>query len=383
MFNVTGTAPEESGAALIDLFDMDPMGPAIFPNTLNAYVQFSSSNLLGTRFNAWGFWAGRDINEWSATVSGHVRDNSEDHEVSSFVRQNFTSRHFVSFAAPLGMMPFTFLRISVDSPAAVSPSIASLQLLYCKSSGRVCPGVGEYPAVSEGQVSPALCPVGSSGYAYRECRDGQLSEVKLDRCVFKAPENLRYETAIANVVVGTSVVIGPPLFDNVIMRFYMNDNATLPRGLSLNEQSGVISGVPLESMDVREYVVVGSNPGGVTTASLMISVRVGSCVADSGFPVTPVNEIAVNDCSYYGNYIGRQTRLCALGVSDGEWGKTKGMCVPVVLIVVVILVAVLLIAGIVWILIRSSHKRMAVGGVKGKKMAAVVTEKKEKRDVRV
>ena len=383
MFNVTGTAPEESGAALIDLFDMDPMGPAIFPNTLNAYVQFSSSNLLGTRFNAWGFWAGRDINEWSATVSGHVRDNSEDHEVSSFVRQNFTSRHFVSFAAPLGMMPFTFLRISVDSPAAVSPSIASLQLLYCKSSGRVCPGVGEYPAVSEGQVSPALCPTGSSGYAYRECRDGQLSEVKLDRCVFKAPENLRYETAIANVVVGTSVVIGPPLFDNVITRFYMNDNATLPRGLSLDEQSGVISGVPLESMDVREYVVVGSNPGGVTTASLMISVRVGSCVADSGFPVTPVNEIAVNDCSYYGNYIGRQTRLCALGVSDGEWGKTKGMCVPVVLIVVVILVAVLLIAGIVWILIRSSHKRMAVGGVKGKKMAAVVTEKKEKRDVRV
>ena len=81
--------------------------------------------------------------------------------------------------------------------------------------------------------------------------------------------------------------------------------------------------------------------------------------------------------------MGKRPRLCALGVSDGEWGKTKGMCVPVVLIVVVILVAVLLIAGIVWILIRSSHKRMAVGGVKGKKMAAVVTEKKEKRDVRV
>ena len=50
-------------------------------------------------------------------------------------------------------------------------------LQFCKSSSTgSCPAMGEYPSVGEGEISPAGCPEGFRGYAYRECQDGVLGE---------------------------------------------------------------------------------------------------------------------------------------------------------------------------------------------------------------
>ena len=105
------------------------------------------------------------------------------------------------------MIPFDSLKLTVDSGAITAPSITSLELLFCKSVGKVCPGVGEYPAVGDGQVSPALCPTGFRGYAYRNCTDGVLGEVQMDRCLYKEPENLRYKDTSLQLVVGTVVKV--------------------------------------------------------------------------------------------------------------------------------------------------------------------------------
>ena len=60
-------------------------------------------------------------------------------------------------------------------------TVSSVHLSYCKAQGAICPGVEAYPSVSEGQISPSVCPAGYKGYSYRACVDGQLGEVNARR----------------------------------------------------------------------------------------------------------------------------------------------------------------------------------------------------------
>ena len=85
------------------------------------------------------------------------------------------------------------------------------------------------------------------------------------------------------------------------------------------------------------------------------------------FEKTPVDEVAVHKCSQKGSYVGTQTRACVLGKKDGEWQKASGVCVSVVMIVVLVVVVVVIVAVVV-LLAMKTHKKKAVGGVKGKKV---------------
>ena len=374
--NITGTQPAEG--SLADLFDMDPIGAISFPNNDGDYVQFGSSNQIGMRFNAWGFWANKPFTSWSVTFGGRMMDTEEDRELTSFARTNFDGRSYYSFETPLGMIPFSSLRLTVDSGAITAPSITSLELLFCKSVGKVCPGVDGYPAVGDGQVSPALCPAGYRGYAYRNCTDGTLGEVQMDRCFYKEPENLRYKETSLKFVVGTVVRVEPPKYDNLITEFYFNDNSTLPQGLELDSTTGAITGVPTEVFDLFVFTVMGANPSGVTATTLTLSVRLGSCQAEAGFPTTVVGERATSACSYYGSFVGTQSRLCTLGEKDGEWGKTTGFCTAVSLLVVLVIVAVIVVVVICVCIIRRMKKTKVTGGVKGKKSIPSKADKESK-----
>ena len=382
MVVIDGTQPEEG--SLSDLFDMDPIGAISFPNDDGDYLHFGSTNQMGMRFNAWGFWANKPFTSWSATFGGKMMELDEDRELTSFARTNFDGRSYHSFETPLGMIPFDSLKLTVDSGAITAPSITSLELLFCKSVGKVCPGVGEYPAVGDGQVSPALCPTGFRGYAYRNCTDGVLGEVQMDRCLYKEPENLRYKDTSLQLVVGTVVKVEPPKYDNLITVFYLNDNSTLPQGLQLDSTTGAITGIPTEEFDLFVFTVMGANPGGVAAATITLSVRLGSCQAEAGFPTTVVGERATCDCSYYGSFVGTQSRLCVLGEKDGEWRKTTGLCVSVSLLIVLVVVVVIAVVILLVCVVRKMKKTKAAGGVKDKKSIPLKANKEVKtKDVKV
>ena len=166
---------------------------------------------------------------------------------------------------------------------------------------------------------------------------------------------------------GTVVRVEPPKYDNLITEFYFNDNSTLPQGLELDSTTGAITGVPTEVFDLFVFTVMGANPSGVTATTLTLSVRLGSCQAEAGFPTTVVGERATSACSYYGSFVGTQSRLCTLGEKDGEWGKTTGFCTAVSLLVVLVIVAVIVVVVICVCIIRRMKKTKVTGGVKGKK----------------
>ena len=236
-------------------------------------------------------------------------------------------------------------------------------LQFCKSSSTgSCPAMGEYPSVGEGEISPAGCPEGFRGYAYRECQDGVLGEVKMAKCEYKVPDRLQYENNNRVFVLNTEVSSGVPSYRTIITEFSMQEDTPLPEGLSIDGKTGK----PVREMEETAFTVRGKNPRGETFVRVMIVVRKGYCQPEGVFEKTPVGEVAVYQCSQQGSYVGTQTRACVLGKKDGEWQKASGVCVSVVMIVVVVVVIVII--AVVVLLAMKTHKKKAVGGVKGKKV---------------
>ena len=194
-----------------------------------------------------------------------------------------------------------------------------------------------------------------------------MGEVKTDQCVKKPPTNARYRSSQNRFVMGTVVTTGVPSVNNIVDRWYIDEGVTLPNGLSLDSQTGEISGTPTDIMDLTTYTVYAENESGATQATVSIQVRKGTCMAEGVFPVTYVGETAVYECSSQGSYVGTQKRACILGSEDGEWQNASGFCTSVLTIVVIVVVAVVIIAVAIFLLVRAGKKAKAVGGVKGKK----------------
>ena len=181
----------------------------------------------------------------------------------------------------------------------------------------------DYPTVGEGQISPASCPEGFRGYSYRTCTNGQLGEIKNDKCTYKVPAKIRYDSDRFTLVMNTQVNIIKPSYRNIIQKFYLAENTFLPDGLTLDETTGAITGIPTSEVGLKEYTIYGENPAGVAFTTIHLSIRKGECKAEGNFPKTTVGEIATYECSLAGSYIGTQKRACILGVKDGKWQKIQ------------------------------------------------------------
>ena len=379
--SITGSSLLSGG--FDQLFDIHHDTVVEFANEIGSYVEWIVENEEGTKFNNYGFQSGVDVTMGFSLYGRHeeVDDYTTLHEVTG---ASLVSCERIVFSAPVGIASFRQLRWEVDVIGSRSLRTAELVLQYCKATGNVCPGVGDYPSVPQGEISPARCPDKYTGYSFRTCTDdGVLSEIDNSHCIPKLPENVKYSRASYQFVLDTSVTTGPVSYDNIVDEFYIAEDVTLPTGLTLDPTSGAISGVPTVSQDLTTYRVYAKNGRGVVYTDVSILVRKGMCPADSIFESTEVGKTFVYECSKQGAYIGTQSRKCILGTTDGEWQKASGFCMSIVLLVILILIAIIIIAVVVFVLVRVSRKSKAVGGVKGRKTATVQKTTKKEKDVKV
>ena len=115
-------------------------------------------------------------------------------------------------------------------------------------------------------------------------------------------------------------------------------------------------------MPVKSFSVYAHNPKASTMAEITLEVRVGHCLAEGVFPTTNVYQ-----CALQGSYVGTQKRACVLGEKDGEWQKTSGVCIPIVMIVIVVVVVIVVIVAIVFVLVKANKKKAPAGKKNGKK----------------
>ena len=374
--NIDGSAVQVCD--IKELLDLNPTIYGYQPNVQGTYLEWGVENLEGTKFNSFGMHSVSARTSYGFSLYVRKETTEEYTSALALLDQSLKMMERSTWPVPLGIAGFDKLRFQVDDAASYTVYISSYMLLYCKPSGSgIYPGVGDYPPVGEGEISPNSCEEGYRGYSYRTCTNGRLGEINNQYCTQKIPDKLVYDASSYTLVLGTKVNILKPKFVNIIEEFYMAENTFLPAGLMLNTQTGEISGVPTEQSDLRTYTIYGKNQAGVTFSTINISVKKGTCKADGNFPTTEVGTVYVYDCALGGSYVGTQKRACTLGEKDGEWQGISGFCAPTAVIIVLVIVAIIIIAVVVFIIVRVNGKARAVGGVKGKSSKTAGSQKKK------
>ena len=105
-----------------------------------------------------------------------------------------------------------------------------------------------------------------------------------------------------------------PKYENIVTNWRMSGGMELPMGLSLDELSGEISGIPLVESDKRMYRIMGENRDGVGSVEIEIMARRGVCKGEGLYREVEVVSV---DCSGDGLYIGYEKKRCVLGEEDG------------------------------------------------------------------
>ena len=158
---------------------------------------------------------------------------------------------------------------------------------------------------------------------------GHLRGILSKISVKSVPTNLKYESSLYNLVMGTNVYIPAPTYVNTIDLFYLGEGISLPEGLTLNYMTGEITGVPTEMSSMKTYTIYGKNQDGVTYTTITISVRMATCKAEGMFPTSDVGtSYLITDCASQGDYEGEIRRVCVIGSTDGVW-ETVGECKPI------------------------------------------------------
>ena len=350
-----------------DLLDLNPVKFGNIPNLAKSFLSWVVENQEGSKFNSFAIQASKAATGYGFSVYGRWYANEEYTSALAVTGQRIEERARNAWAMPVGIAGFSQFKFEVDYTASTIISTNAYFGQYCKPSGSgSCPGVDEYPAVGEGEISPAKCPEGFRGYAYRECANGQLGDVKTDKCEYKLPDKIRYPSIVMEFVMDTEVSSGAPTYVNIIEEFYMQESTPLPEGLKIDAVTGEISGIPRTIVDSTTYVVRGKNQKGETFAEISIRVRKGLCLPEGVFERTEVGETAVYQCSKQGSYFGTQKRACVLGKKDGEWAEATGSCVAILSIVAILVIVIIVVAVVVLIVMKKTRKtKKAVGGVKG------------------
>ena len=362
---------------ITSMFDLNPENSCTLPNLVGSFVEWSVENLEGSFFNRYGYFASKDITRIGHSLYGRMDSSDEWTVIHEQANVAVKSRKLGELESPVGMASFREFKWEEDAVSNVVFAFHGFVFSYCKPAGSgFCPGVDDYPAVGEGEISPGRCVTGFTGYSFRQCTNGQLGEINTEHCKHKLPANLAYENSYFTFVIDTNVSVPPPKYDNIIEKFYLDQNEVLPEGLVLDETTGAITGIPKETLLRKEFDVFGSNPSGVVRTTISIGVKLGECKAEGNYPKTFVGETATYECSSQGSYVGTQTRKCVLGEKDGEWQKIEGMCVSIFSITLVCVIVIVIVIVVVFILVRS-RKTKAVGGVKNKKAVPKKTAMKK------
>ena len=165
------------------------------------------------------------------------------------------------------------------------------------------------------------CLYGHTGYTYRTCFNATWSDIQYDQCILLAPSSLTYSISNSYYLYSSLELI--PMKSGIISTY---SSTSLPSGLSLNETSGIISGIPVMNMTNYQVTVIGSNDAGSKSVTLYFTLLYPDCEEIDNYEGVASGSISkdLNGCPE--DHTGYTYRTCF----NGTWSEiVDSTCTPV------------------------------------------------------
>ena len=184
-----------------------------------------------------------------------------------------------------------------------------------------CPAEDDYPNTPSGNTATKPCPAGYSGTKSRTCNNGVFGP-EVNNCSL-LPPTITLDVTEFTGTTGRSFTPITPTIEG--LEVSVSVLPTLPAGLSLNPQTGVISGIPTAVTAQASYTLTATNSAGSSSATFSLVVVEGpaNCEADGEWPAVDNGEYSTIGCPEF--YSGEKKRLC----TDGVLGAVEDLCAPV------------------------------------------------------
>ena len=143
--------------------DLDPFNTGYLPNDIGTYIEWTVENLEGSKWNSFNMVGGSTVTSWGFDIIANYNPDDTTNipvTILNTIGQTVTSRTKPQIPVPVALAGFRRYRWEVTVTGSTGTTLSSAHMAYCKASGAVCPGIGNYPSVAEGQISPSSCPEG-------------------------------------------------------------------------------------------------------------------------------------------------------------------------------------------------------------------------------
>ena len=220
---------------------------------------------------------------------------------------------------PTEARDLVFYRIFVENEGGEARGSFSLTVVLVE---RDCEADGDYPAASSGSTSSIACPPLYSGSITRLCYDGTFGE-PVNNCNPSEPASVVISPSEITAVTNRAIEPIVPMIEAA--EYIVSVSPSLPTGLNLDSETGVISGIPSVVTPMTTYTLTVTNVGGSKTASFSLTIEQGpiDCEADGDFYAVEDGQTSSIACPEY--YTGTIDRLCTHGV----FGEPVDNCVVI------------------------------------------------------
>ena len=228
-------------------------------------------------------------------------------------------------AGKINVAPGTYsFTVTASGPSGASTT-ATVTLTVTAAA---CTGLQNDSGVSvttnHNQYLIGTCPSGYQGQTLRRCLDGVYQNAETYGCSPLAPTGFVYAMQAYELVTDEVMNTGRPSFQGVAE--YFTTDAPLPKGFTLDEETGVISG---SSSEVQSFVVtVIAKPSATASQSTSTNINVvvedPKCEATEDFEGTKVGKTMSFTCPE--GYEGTMRRKCQRVGMVGQWDYPSSFC---------------------------------------------------------
>ncbi|KAK8812217.1 hypothetical protein WA158_007451 [Blastocystis sp. Blastoise] len=184
-----------------------------------------------------------------------------------------------------------------------------------------CIATTPYTAGYDGIYSYVACDIGYEGVKRRLCSNGQYQKEE-NFCTLIAPVSIHYSTSH---IIMNKMIQEQYSADIIAAEYIIQISPDLPKGLSIDNHTGMISGIPLVYMNETEYIVSVSNSIGSFNTTITIAITQLICASEGDWSLAEGGQTISLPCEDTINYEGSRTRTCDRSTSTG-WGAPKDLC---------------------------------------------------------